>query len=1194
LKRKTTLITTLLILTLTLTTITLVTATDPDTVAVWHFDEGTGITAADDTGNGHDGTLINSPSWVTGKIGGALQFDGTNYVSIPDDTALDISEGTWEAWIKFDQKPSDAGHLMNPVAKQEQYWIHASSDDSIQAKISVGSTRYIATTGADYILTGVWYHVACTYDQATLKLYIDGELVAENTAPSGPIDASDPILAVGTWSTPTDYFKGVIDEVRIWDRALTADEVKTHQCLVGEWDFNEDSTTDAYDSSGFENHGTIYGATQDSGFCGSLLFDGISDYIEVPDDPSLDFGPNDDMTIEAWIKTTSSNEIVISKRGDSSHTDAWTDLYVLWMNPAGKAVFYLRESLSPNIAVYAYSTTSINDGDWHHIMGVRDTTAGVARIYVDGFLEAEESDPTADLSNNDPLWIGKQTVLTTAGHWEGNIDEVRIWRCAKTPPVADANGPYEDYVGVSITLDASGSYDPDGTIVSYDWDLDNDGEFDDASGETVLWSWSSAGTYTISLRVRDEFGLKDTDTEIVTIHDYGDLNGHVKELDNDPVSGATMNLYDSGSNLIATTTTDGAGYYEFLDLEAGDYTVELISPAGYTPATDSALVTIVYGITTTQDFSLFKHITVSGFKYLDYNGEFPMDTPLDGWTIHLYKYNDIALEYQSVSSVVTGNGMWPDGYYEIKITTPGDYQVRELLEIGWTETSPAHYYGDGSIVPGETIPVTSGTDVTGQDFWNFPWITVTGTKYYDSDGIGPKHPDEPGLSNWVIWLDDTESDTTDENGEYMFVIKDPGVYTISEELMEGCWEQTYPESDTYTVDTAETGWDVTGDWVIRVYYGGTYDHDFSLTLDVNGKDFTGTGGWPAGGPYGITEVITGELLGSSITWHSEYSGSTYEWDAEGTIAPDGTMSGTWTSNTGQAGTWESIQGKAALSTEITDLDFGNWLGKSWISSSSFCCFDMDEEEDGRQFRLIFTPDVNGDPNLFKISATNPGQFYYHVFYTGPLTTSDAFSIELGEHFVTKGANPVHIYSSLNTDEYGCLVPGEDITDDFTIVLGDTITVTPNAGMTGFFYINVHCDYGLKHTTGYEPQPYDTTDLSKANAVSDTEIIDDLTPYEFSVDGPVLNSQFIENRNVFKKIRGIAGYVTDFVSGVTITITGPDGWSAVVITDDDGFFGYSFHHKGKQAKYTVTATDYQTVEIWLKAGRFGEAIMVPDL
>jgi len=142
-----------------------------------------------------------------------------------NDASLNIAEGSWGLWLKFDVKPSDAGHLMNPIAKAEQNWVHASSDDSIQAKITVGGTRYIATTGANFIKVDVWYHVFGTYDGETLKLYVDGTEEDSNHDPSGNLDTTSNIFAIGTWSSPTDYFQGVIDEVKIYSCALTAGDI---------------------------------------------------------------------------------------------------------------------------------------------------------------------------------------------------------------------------------------------------------------------------------------------------------------------------------------------------------------------------------------------------------------------------------------------------------------------------------------------------------------------------------------------------------------------------------------------------------------------------------------------------------------------------------------------------------------------------------------------------------------------------------------------------------------------------------------------------------------------------------------------------------------------------------------------------------------------------------------------------------
>ncbi len=84
-------------------------------------------------------------------------------------------------------------------------------------------------------------------------------------------------------------------------------------------------------------------------------------------------------------------------------------------------------------------------------------------------------------------------------------------------PVAEAGGPYAGNVGTTIALDGSASSDTDGTIVLYEWDLDNDGQYDDATGVTANFVAATAGTFTVGLRVTDDDGAQDTDSATVTV-----------------------------------------------------------------------------------------------------------------------------------------------------------------------------------------------------------------------------------------------------------------------------------------------------------------------------------------------------------------------------------------------------------------------------------------------------------------------------------------------------------------------------------------------------------------------------------------------------------------------------------------------------------------------------------------------------
>jgi len=126
---------------------------------------------------------------------------------------------------------------------------------------------------------------------------------------------------------------------------------------------------------------------------------------------------------------------------------------------------------------------------------------------------------------------------------------------------------------------------------------------------------------------------------------------------------------------------------------------------------------------------------------------------------------------------------------------------------------------------------------------------------------------------------------------------------------------------TYTVYLSKaydpyvlTGWNIEGEWVIHLHYGSKiYDHDIVIS-DQSGGTLTGTGGYPSVGPpynYPYNETISGtiDIMSGAVKIHSDYENS-YWYEATGTIASDGTMSGTWHGKDQPTYNWESIQGKA--------------------------------------------------------------------------------------------------------------------------------------------------------------------------------------------------------------------------------------------------------------------------------------------
>jgi hypothetical protein len=545
--------------------------------------------------------------------------------------------------------------------------------------------------------------------------------------------------------------------------------------------------------------------------------------------------------------------------------------------------------------------------------------------------------------------------------------------------------------------------------------------------------------------------------------------------------------------------------------------------------------------------------------------------PLDGWTIELW----------DDSSVVGSTATDAYGYYEFVVKTPGSYDILEYLESGWSELYPEFHIGDDSLVLGYSFNAESGVDVTDYDFVNFEHAIVIVTKE-DTEG-------DP-VEDWEITIDG-QIDYTEADGTVSFTLSQPGMYTVTEE--------------------SRADWTAIGDtsYDFTAHSGGEYVFTFVnfKWMKIHGHkyfDGNGDGIWNNDEPYldgwtinladngNIESAITGDVCNNWDTGYYKFTitePGTY-------MVSENVNTDIWTKTEPACGYYQ-VDVQSGVDVE---RNFGNWLGPSEITTSNLCWFDMDETE-RRQFKILFTPDVNDDPNLYKVSATNPGQFYYNVFYSGVVGTSDTFSITLAENFETQGANPVHIYSSLNGGAEGCLTPINDVSHLFNIAIisENTITVTPNPEYDGFIYINVHCDYGLKQTGGYEQHLYEDGDgIWRAHAEDGIIVIYDLFDHTFIVSGPVSDSEIIQNRNDFKKIRGIAGIIQESgvgVKDVDVTITGPslpDG-EVIVHTDEYGFYGYSFHHTGKKSEYTIDPDrfGYDSVSTYLKAGRFAEVSFI---
>lgn len=291
-----------------------------------------------------------------------------------------------------------------------------------------------------------------------------------------------------------------------------------------------------------------------------------------------------------------------------------------------------------------------------------------------------------------------------------------------------------------------------------------------------------------------------------------------------------------------------------------------------------------------------------------------------------------------------------------------------------------------------------------------------------------------------------------------------------------------------------------------------------------------------------------------------------------------------------------------------------------VTSSALCQFDEFadgcEGTQGREFRLVYTPDVQAWP-AYKLSSSNPGQTYYNTIVEN---AGASVRISVPYPYVTVGAMPVHVYcgDDLTFDANGCFVPPAAVAahpllitmDDWrqggrcaASAPADGVTTYPaGAGSCdievplpadlcgGKFYVNAHLDYGLKGggTDGVDADAAaDRYDIGAADGVGfdamvnvdagDATVVavNQCTPYTFSDTGSE-KSDTVFSSNVFKRIAGVFGQTTNratgqAITGVTATLTAKSARSivAVAASDADGYVVLNYKHTGKPATFTVT-------------------------
>lgn len=195
----------------------------PDVVAAYSFNERVGNTVNDASGHGNHGSIV-SAAWVSGRYSDALDFDGSSdFLVVPDNSTLDLgTTGTVEVWVE----PANLNKRQGIIVKGDappNYALGITDTNLVVCSVGNISTE-VAVLSTTPISSGAFQHLACSWDGTTLALYIDAILnnsVAQTLSPA----ANASPLYIGQSAANTDRFDGVIDEVRIYNRALSQAEI---------------------------------------------------------------------------------------------------------------------------------------------------------------------------------------------------------------------------------------------------------------------------------------------------------------------------------------------------------------------------------------------------------------------------------------------------------------------------------------------------------------------------------------------------------------------------------------------------------------------------------------------------------------------------------------------------------------------------------------------------------------------------------------------------------------------------------------------------------------------------------------------------------------------------------------------------------------------------------------------------------
>ncbi|OQZ02353.1 MAG: hypothetical protein B6D35_01240, partial [Candidatus Brocadia sp. UTAMX2] len=513
------------------------------------FDEDAGLIAHDSSGNNQDGA-VSGAAWTTGKIGGGLRFDGVNdSVSAPPMNSGELSFCAWFYKEASDTERSDAlfgGYCYHADAQQREGFdvrFDRNNPDSLRFVLVTRDGSGTKTTRAARERlqnpVGSWYHVAGTYEAATgeQKLYVNGRLVNIKAHPAG--NTIVPLtryadMRIGYSRYRSGYFSGVIDDVRLYNRALTAREVQDVYALGAPG--NQPPLVDAGDDQTITlpAMATLHGSASDDGLPHGAVF--ITTWSKYRGPGTVTFDDPHQPTTRASFSEPGVYKLKLTA-SDSELTRY--DSVTITVNPTGAHAPTCDIQADPETIVLGGTTTL----SWTSTNATSaEIDQGIGPVALNGSMAVSPTQTTT-------------YTLTVEGDSGTASDNVTVQ--IMHSPVITSNPFLFAMKGEPYAYNATAT-DPDrGDVLAFSLDAAPSGMTINAESGVVSWTPTpdQVGENEATVRVQDQGGLYDTQAFTITVASQ-DVDLMISSIDASSLVFDGQALTVSG-NITARITNNG-------------------------------------------------------------------------------------------------------------------------------------------------------------------------------------------------------------------------------------------------------------------------------------------------------------------------------------------------------------------------------------------------------------------------------------------------------------------------------------------------------------------------------------------------------------------------------------------------------------------------------------------------------------